>query len=199
MGQAPRLRLLQTLLRCCQDPDAEVLDAYCSGVRMSYLQRMPRTPAIFNEKERWRLRYEDPGVSAAPWAPNYKTARERAGFLEKKIAEDIGCGRMKSINHKVAKELYGDRLLLGPMGVIEEGADQLRLVHDGSHSTLIIHRIRPRDHVPGALVEDIAAVFKDAEDGQENSSASSGTLFQLTELGRCTHRTGDYKHALWLI
>ena len=59
--QAPKLRLLQALLRCCNDPDAEALDAFCGGVRLGYLQRMPRTLAVFKEKERWRLHYEDPG------------------------------------------------------------------------------------------------------------------------------------------
>ena len=31
LEQAPKLRLLQALLRACGDPDAEALDAYCWG------------------------------------------------------------------------------------------------------------------------------------------------------------------------
>lgn len=117
--QSPKPRLLQALLRSCQHPDAEALDVQCVGVRLGYLQRMPRTPAVFNKKERWRLHYEDPGVPADPGAPNYKTARERAGCLEKKNAEDIGCGRMQGLSHKTAKERLEDRLLFGALGVIE--------------------------------------------------------------------------------
>ena len=48
--QAPRLRLMQALLRGCRDPDAEALDAYCGGVRLGYLQRMPRTPAVIQRE-----------------------------------------------------------------------------------------------------------------------------------------------------
>lgn len=53
--QDPDLRLLQAFLRRCKDPDAEALDAYCHGVRLGYLSKMPRTPAVFNAKEKWHL------------------------------------------------------------------------------------------------------------------------------------------------
>ena len=38
------------------------------------------------------------------------------------------------------------------MGVIEEGTDKFRLIHSGTHHTLINNRIRARDHIPGLLV-----------------------------------------------
>jgi hypothetical protein len=38
--QAPRLRLLQAILRKCGGPDAEAVDAYCWGVRLGYRARM---------------------------------------------------------------------------------------------------------------------------------------------------------------
>jgi len=55
----PDLRLLQAFLKACGDPDAPSLDAMCRGVQIGYMQNMPRTPAVYNQKTKWRLEYED--------------------------------------------------------------------------------------------------------------------------------------------
>ena len=167
--QAPRLRLLQAFLRYCGDPDAEAMEAFCEGVRLGYRARMPRTPAVFNSKEKWRLKYEGPEVPVETWSPNYQTARERAAFIEEKVKEDVAAGRMIKTTYKEAKKEYGERLLIGALWVVEEGSEKFRLIHDGSHRTLVNHMIRARDHVPGPLVGDIAAMMKDAEDDNERS------------------------------
>ena len=64
----PGLRLLQAFLRAALDPDAEALDAYCRGVEIGFKQRMPRAPAIYKEKTKWRLPYEDVDTPATEWA-----------------------------------------------------------------------------------------------------------------------------------
>ena len=165
--QAPRLRLLQAVLRCCQDPDAEALDAYCWGVRLGFQRRMPHARAFFNETGKRRLHYEPGDTPADLWAPNYKIARERVGFLETKIKEDFHNKRMIQMSHKDAKERYGDRLLLGAMGVVEEGSGKFHFINEGTRHTMINHRIGARGHVPGPMVGDIAAMLKDAEDENE--------------------------------
>ena len=111
--QGPDVRLLQAFLRRCEDPDAEALDAFCRGVRLGYRAQMPRTPAVFNAKAKWRLKYELGDTPADAWAPNYKTAREKASFLRSKIQEDLTSGRMIKMSHKEAKDKYGERLFLG--------------------------------------------------------------------------------------
>lgn len=149
--------LLQSFLRACQDPDAEAMDAFAQGVRLGYLNRMPRTPAIYNPKAKWRLRFEEMSSPSAGWSPSYKSARERSEFLQKKIEEDLACGRMLRMTYGAAKAKFGQILLLGSFGVKKEGPDKMRLIHDGSHHTLINHKIRARGHIPGPLVGDIAA------------------------------------------
>lgn len=139
------------------------MDAYAKGVGLGYLHRMSRTPAVFNPKAKWRLRFEDVSSPSADWSPNYKSARERSEFFQKKVAEDVANGRMRKLTYGEAKAKYGSRLLLGSLGVVEDGADKLRLIHDGSHHTIINHKIRARDHIPGPLVGDIAAELRDAE------------------------------------
>lgn len=83
------------------------------------------------------------------WAPYYRSARERLGFLEDKVKEDMVSGRMIKLSHKDAKAKYGCRLLLGAMDVIEEESEKFRLIHDGTHHTLTNNQRRARDHIPG--------------------------------------------------
>ena len=64
---------------------------------------------------------------------------------------------------------------------MEEGSDKFRLIHDGSHHTLINHRIRARDHVPGPLVGDVAALMQDAED---HADKSLGLVWDFTSAHR---------------
>ncbi len=113
--QNPNLRLLQAFLRICLDPDAEAIDCFCEGVRLGHNMKMPRTPAIYEEKERWRIKYVDQTTAANSWAPNYKTARDRLGALEKKIEEDMADGKRIMMPYGAANQKYGDRLLLGSM------------------------------------------------------------------------------------
>ena len=78
------IRLLQAFLEAAGDPDAPALDCYASGVRLGHNRRMPRTPAVFSAKKKWRLGYEAPGNASSEWVPNYKSAKERRKMVEEK-------------------------------------------------------------------------------------------------------------------
>ena len=102
--QGPQIRLLQSFLRVCQDPDAPALDSYATGVRLGYKMRMPRTPAVFHEKKRWRLEYDGDEQEGEEWASNYRTARERQEMLEKKVEADVKLERMTRLTRKEARQ-----------------------------------------------------------------------------------------------
>ena len=114
------MRLLQTFLRAALDPDAEALNAYCRGVEIGFKQRMPRAPAIYKEKTKWRFPYEDVKTPTTEWAANYQTAREGQHILEEKIKEDIVKGRMIKTMYGVTKLAYKDRLHIGALGLVED-------------------------------------------------------------------------------
>jgi hypothetical protein len=57
---------------------------------------MPRTPAVYEAKARWQIKYEGISTKSEEWAPNYKTARERHNVLESKVMEDITSGKNDS-------------------------------------------------------------------------------------------------------
>ena len=50
--QQVRVRELQAFLRACGDPDAEIMDSHAIGVSLGYMMRIPRTPAVFEKKEK---------------------------------------------------------------------------------------------------------------------------------------------------
>ena len=119
--QLIQVRELQAFLRACGDPDAEVLDAYARGVSLGYKKRIPRAPAVFDQKVKWRLPYEDEKTQNQAWVPNYGSAKERSKALSAKIKEDLTSGRMIRMTYGEAKRIYGEKLLIGALGMIEEG------------------------------------------------------------------------------
>ena len=152
-------------MKACNDPDAPALDAYAEGVRIGHRLRMPRTPAVYEEKSRWRLNYDEED-NEVDWASNYKTARERREVLEEKVEADVALGRMKKMTMREARERYGERLMIGAIGLVEEGGNKFRLIHDGTKNVKVNLRIRCRDHIPGPLVNDIAAEMAEVEESR---------------------------------
>ena len=53
--QTISVRLLGGLLQAAGDPDWRVMDTYARGVCIGVGVRMPRTPAVFPPKRKWRL------------------------------------------------------------------------------------------------------------------------------------------------
>lgn len=149
LAHQPRLR--QARLRAGGDPVAVALDASCWGGRRGLNEQMPRTPAGFGQKVKGWRHYEDGSSQALPWAPNHETARERCSFLEDRVAEEVEKGRRAKMKFRVAKARNGEKRLVGASGVVDEGSNKLRLIHDGSFSTPINHKARTRDQIPGRL------------------------------------------------
>ncbi len=54
-AQQVHIRLLQSLLRDSGDPDSAGMEHYARGVRLGINTKMPRTPAVFAQKKKWRL------------------------------------------------------------------------------------------------------------------------------------------------
>ena len=52
--QAIEVRLLQAFLRAVEDPDWARLNYFCHGIPYGVHQRLPRTPAVFPPKRKWK-------------------------------------------------------------------------------------------------------------------------------------------------
>ena len=61
-----QVRLVQGLLRACSDPDHHFCTWWAQGVWLgSAERRLPRAPAIFERKTRWRMGYAEPDEISA--------------------------------------------------------------------------------------------------------------------------------------
>ena len=69
-------RLIQGLLRAFRDPDHHFCEWGSKGVWLgSDQRRLPRTPAVFERKRRWRFKFPEEN-EWSEWRPNYSSAEE---------------------------------------------------------------------------------------------------------------------------
>ena len=75
-------------------------------------------------------------------------------------------GRMAKFTYGEALNKYGDSLAIAPMAALPKfletdtaDPDSWRLVHDGTHYTLVNRRIRVRDYVRCPGYRDLEAIF----------------------------------------
>ena len=85
------VRLLQAHLREAEDPDSGWFLSRLAerGHRLGVDRRLPRAPAIFERKKKWRL--DPPKVDdiAASADRNYASARERPAILRAAFGADV--------------------------------------------------------------------------------------------------------------
>ena len=85
-------RYLGLLLRAAEDPDVHIGD-FARGVRVSPVARLPRHPALYSKKTRWRLpeQYdpldyqEERSATEGVWSRNYPTLEETRSSTSWKI------------------------------------------------------------------------------------------------------------------
>ena len=136
-------RRLAAALEVVEDEDFEWLEAAASsGVRLGVDQTMPRVPAVFEEKVKWNLDFTDEEFRDT-LACNYRSAEENAEDIERQVMEEVEAGSIIAMRTEEAEEKYKDRLAVAALGAVpkELGSSVVRIVHDGSYSVDINHRI----------------------------------------------------------
>ena len=156
LEQPIKVRLLQALLHEAGDPDHRGMQYFCSGVRVGVGCKLPRTPAVFSRKRRWRLEgqsdrnaWENPSVSTV-WQDNYRSAREQGAEIERLLRESHEKGWALQLSHAEARARF-PRLVVSSLGA---GVKQdqttgetlsVRMVLDGTHRVALNNNIRVRD------------------------------------------------------
>ena len=72
------------------------------------------------------LGYVPPEDHSVEWVKNYSTAEENLKVVKAKITEDLLEKRMVLMSYAQAKALYGDRLHIGALGMVDEGGGQVQ-------------------------------------------------------------------------
>ena len=141
------LTALAATLKEISDPDHRIFDgakeSYTVGVPIGYNRPLPRTPAVFERKTRWRS-YEDGEANHS--MTNYTTVKGHEDELEAQFVSEASLGMMVEVSLAEAKALYPDgRLRIAGLGAIEKSDSSFRVLHDGTHGVDVNAGLRPRD------------------------------------------------------
>jgi hypothetical protein len=165
------LTLIAEALRCFEDPDADIFDdpsgkaCFSKGVPIGYKQPLPRTPAVFEEKTKWRAYDMSEGQDDML---NYKSVVGVEHILEHQFREEEALGMMYEVDELAYRQQVDpSRLKIAAQGAIEKSDSSFRVVHDGTHGVMVNNHIRPQDQLrmPGA--GDARAIMQADKDTQE--------------------------------
>ncbi len=168
IAQQVRVRLLQCLLRDAEDPDWRGMNHLARGIRLGVRHRLPRTPAVYSRKRRWRLEgqadrdaWKLPSVDTV-WRDNYRSAAAHHRIIEAQLDDLVAEGRALRLDPASARQRFPD-LIVSSLGAVEKkrvgdsGEVELdvRVVQDGTHGVGINGAIRVRDQDACPMAADI--------------------------------------------
>lgn len=162
-------RRLQAMLVATEDEDAEWLEeAVSCGVRLGVDMTMPRVPTVFEEKVKWNLDFTDEEFHDS-MSSNYKSAEENAEDIERQVMEEVERGSILRMSEREAQDEYKGRLAVAALGAVpkELGSSVVRIVHDGSYSVDVNHRIKVLDRMRFPGIDDASGVLTYVDDEVE--------------------------------
>ena len=122
---------------------------------------MPRAPAVFPKKEKWRLQLDEEALSEeCKVNDNYKSALLSPDRMRSEFQEQVDAGMMVKMDYHVARKKYGDSLSIAPLALIEEREGAFRIVRDATHKVLVNHRIHVRDQEEMPGPEDVKGALQ---------------------------------------
>jgi hypothetical protein len=87
------------------------------------------------------------------WSQNHKPATDNMEIFHKKVEEEKRKGRMLEMTYKEVKKRFKNRLAVASLGLVQEGGEKWRLVHDGTRVMKVHNRIKQRDKVLQACIK----------------------------------------------
>ena len=159
-GQPFLLNALHFLLREMRDPDFQVIATMKVGVTAGILFPLPRTPALFEQQEKWRLQ-EDPLILGQRWGENYSSLEDHVGEVEELFRSEEKLGMMLELPVKDFHCKYPpDHQAISPLAVLCE-KNKLRVLHDATDVTRVNHRIRCRDKLRNPGIKEKHTQFRE--------------------------------------
>ena len=187
--------LLGSLLRAVGDPDAEIMALYATGVPLGLGVDLPRTPAVFPPKERWRLGEQASWGGCSLKADsfmgstrsNYPSAVHFASEVEAVLDVQAARGQILVLSERDARGLHGDRLAIASLAAIEkgvrdDGSVDVRVIHDGTHGVDVNRYIRVAD---GAIFPTAADLKTCLRLQAESRAFHVGLTLDVKEAHRC--------------
>lgn len=162
------LHAIGELLREQGDPDWRIYFAssspsgnFTDGVAVGVGVRLPRTPALYERKQKWRKLDE----SLLDWdMGNYVSAsgEEMSAVLTKQFEEEESLGMMFQVSLAQAKALYPEpgTLRIAAQAAIQKADDSFRILHDGTHGVQVNNETKVRDRMRMPSAGDARSIMQ---------------------------------------
>ena len=188
------LRLLGELLRLVGDPDFRIYFSslagnFWDGVPVGPGAKMPRTPAVFERKVRFR-QYDDSEFVAD--VANYQSAAgpKMSEILTKQFREEEAMGLMYLTTLDEAKRDFSD-LRIAAQGAIEKSDDSWRILHDATHGVRVNLETKLKDQIRMPSAGDQRTIMK------ESHKFDPGPHFSLQFDVKMAHRRYLHRRKDW--
>ena len=167
-------RFLGLLLKTAEDPEIGLGD-FAQGVRVGPGTRMPRLPALYRPKRRWRLASQtDPRAyldeedhsAESAWRRNYATVQPLAKEVYDVLDDQTRRGMFIRLPEQVAKERYPN-LVVASLGANRKdrpnGEVTARVLHDGTNGLAVNTRTRLRDQERSPISADLKRAMREKD------------------------------------
>ena len=199
-------------LRLLQDPDWRVLysstrECFAKGVSVGVGVRMPRTPAVYERKSKWRKLDETAFLADTT---NYLSATlpGMEDVLQRQFEEESKLGMMYETSLSEAQAQFpGDKLRIAPQGAIEKGDDTFRILHDGTHFVRVNNDTVVRDQLRMPTAGDARKVMEVCSSERPGAhfailadvkKAHRRFLHRMEDWGLLACRSGPDQSRVWI-
>ena len=158
-------RFLSALLTAAQDPEVGLGDFAC-GVRVGPGVRLPRLPALYPAKRKWRLPEQsnpldhlegDAGGESA-WRRNYTSLQELSDKVVDVLEDQARRGQVLKLSEPEARARFPN-LVVASLGANRKdkpnGTVTARVLFDGTHGISVNKRTRIRDQERAPIAADL--------------------------------------------
>ena len=125
------VRLIQSLLAACSDPDHYFGEWWARGVWLgSPSRKLPRTTAVFDRKAKWKFQ-DSTEEGGGDWQRNYPSLDDHAALVQSQFETEASEGLMKQVTLREALQEYGGDLTIAATGAIEKKGrtDEVRIIY----------------------------------------------------------------------
>ena len=182
---------LAALLTAAQDPEVELGDFVC-GVRVGPGVRLPRLPALYPAKRKWRLPEQsnpldhmegDAGGESA-WRRNHTSLQELSDKVVDVLEDQARRGQVLKFTEPEARARFPN-LVVASLGAKwkdkPNGTVTARVLFDGTHGISVNKRTRIRD-------QERAPIAADLKRSMREKAREGLTTFALTADVSAAHR-----------
>ncbi len=204
VAQPVRIRALQCILRLGGDPDARGMEHFARGVKIGVGTRMPRTPAIYARKRRWRLPTQadcgfdwesERATVGEAWRDNYQSASLHREAIMEQLLDSVDRGLALRMKPDEAEHHFPG-LSINSLGGVAKLSDAgevvgVRIVMDGTHGVVVNSAIRQRDQDRCPIASDV----KRQQREQASTRPARGVALDVQEAHHLprVHRS-DWRH-----